>query len=68
MATLTVRIRMDNEAFSDGNREAETGRILAGLSGRLTGEGGYLALAQGVTGRLMDINGNTVGDYAVKGR
>ena len=62
MRTLTIRIRMDNEAFSDGNRNREAARILAMLADRIAC---WPVLGLGTQGRLIDLNGQTCGDYAV---
>lgn len=57
MATLIVRIEMDNAAFVE-DRERELAMIFAQLIRRV---GGFAF----TTGRLMDSNGNAIGTYSV---
>ncbi len=52
---FTLKIRTDNAAFSDGNREAEIARILRHAAD---------LVEQGVNHRrLLDLNGNIVGEF-----
>lgn len=51
-----VTIDTGNDAFADGNREAEIARILRKLADTIEEYGTS-------TGRVYDINGNTVGTF-----
>ena len=55
---LTVKIKTGNAAFEDGNLETELARILRQLADKI--ENGY------TEGKLMDINGNSVGTYELE--
>jgi hypothetical protein len=58
---FTVQIRTDNDAFQDGNEQAELARILRGIAARLeAGEDVYYFQT------IFDINGNDVGRFALK--
>ena len=54
---FTLQFTTDNEAFSDGNAQSEIARILHKVAEQVKqgSEGG----------RIMDINGNSVGDFGV---
>ncbi len=56
---FTLKIETDNEAFADGNGGAEVGRILRRLADLIKDE--RLVLVDG--GKLMDVNGNSVGEW-----
>lgn len=60
MAMVTIRIKCDNEAFSDGCGGSEVARILSDVAQELDGQD----LERG-TRNLRDINGNTVGAVTV---
>ena len=57
--TFRIKIQCDNAAFDDDYR-TELARILKDIATKLEGgrDGGY----------VQDSNGNTVGNYALKGR
>jgi hypothetical protein len=56
----TIKIQMDNAAFSDGNHGAELADILQDLANKVR---------QGETERrLRDTNGNPVGDFKIIGK
>jgi hypothetical protein len=55
MASLTIKIDSENEAFSDGNAGAEIARLLRKTADKI--EAGCAG------GCLMDINGNRVGSW-----
>ena len=52
---FTLKIKTDNAAFEDAG--PEVARILRDLARQLEGETGE------ASGRLRDLNGNTVGEY-----
>ncbi len=57
---LKLTLEMDNSAFDDGNnRHSETARILSKLADKLEMNPGC------TEGRLVDLNGNTVGQWSV---
>lgn len=53
-----LEFETDNAAFDDGNREAETGRILREIAGRIE-----QAEANEIIGTIRDGNGNIIGRY-----
>lgn len=56
-----LEINLDNAAFDDG-KTAEVSRILKNLSNfRQFGK-----LAPGDGGKLMDVNGNSVGEWSIE--
>lgn len=59
MATFKVSIEMDNAAFVDDTGRCEVARILADLATTIE-EGGDM------NRRLVDINGNTVGESDIR--
>ena len=59
--TMTLKIRMDNEAFTTGH-ELECARILKQFSDRIVND---LTLSIGDEYPLMDSNGNTCGTVKV---
>jgi hypothetical protein len=61
---ITIKIRTDNAAFSDGNGGAEVARILRALASRLEAVEDRYALRP-LTDDLRDINGNTVGSVKI---
>ena len=56
MEPFTLTINTDNDAFAD-TPEVEVARILRNLAGHV------LAMGGPTSGRLHDINGNTVGQF-----
>lgn len=54
-----LRIKLDNAAFADGNLQEELSRLLRKCAGKV--EEGELKQ------RIMDINGNAVGEAFVEG-
>jgi len=61
MATLKIKIDMDNAAFSDNGREAEVKRILVKLCSQID----YEDLDSDFEITLRDVNGNRVGSATV---
>ncbi len=59
---ITITIKTDNAAFEDGNRAAEVARILRHLADRIVTD-----LPPQPT-KLLDRNGNTVGEVKLTGR
>ena len=62
MAKFTVSITTDNDAFQDGNLREELARILFAI-------GNTVAISEedwGYHKNIRDINGNTVGTFALK--
>ncbi len=57
MAKFTLKLKCDNAAFTDDEPMQEIGRILAVLGASMRND-----LAE-PTGKLRDVNGNTVGEY-----
>ncbi len=57
---LTIEVELGNDAMRTGE---DVSRLLLGLSGRVRHRG-ELDLGHG--GRLMDINGNSVGTWEVE--
>jgi Uri superfamily endonuclease len=51
-----VSFETDNDVFMDGNREAEIARILRKLADTIEEFGTS-------TGRIYDLNGNTIGTF-----
>lgn len=51
---FALALSVDNDAFQDGNRNAETARILTGVAARITD-------TTDTEGAVRDVNGNTVG-------
>ncbi len=60
--TITIKIKTDNDAFQDGNKDAEIGRMLSRWLA-----GAAFDPPNG-TEPLRDSNGNTVGSIKVTGR
>lgn len=60
MPTLHITIDLDNEAFQDGNRDYEVARILHAAANKIDVRG-----IEDVS-RLLDSNGNTVGDVMLR--
>jgi hypothetical protein len=56
--TITIKIDTGNDAFQDGNLDAEVGRILARVARDFADGAG--------PGNLYDINGNRVGTVTVR--
>ena len=67
MATLTIRINMDNAAFEDAEAGSEVARILHGFAGVIESYGVDDFNGAGTIRVLRDINGNTVGSGTVEG-
>lgn len=61
--TITIRLKTDNDAFQDGNRETEIARLVQAVADRISEGGSTYAECQ-----LRDTNGNTVGTVTVTGR
>ena len=59
---VTITITTGNAAFEDGDGYAEVARILADRAARIERDGSV------EDGKLMDYNGNTVGQIKVTGR
>jgi uncharacterized protein (UPF0371 family) len=57
---ITITIKTENEAFSDGNRELEIARILRRLATEVEGGGPMKS--------PRDINGNHVGNVIATGK
>ena len=58
---LKLTLEMDNAAFDDGNSgRTETARILSRLADQLERNPGQ------TEGRLLDANGNTVGQWRIR--
>ena len=55
MATYTVKIKLDNDAFKNGNEGLEVARILRALAA--ASEGAGVAYCRD---GIVDVNGNTV--------
>jgi len=53
---IAIQFETDNDAFCDANRDAECERIIRTVRDR--------ALNGQFEGNCMDVNGNTVGQYA----
>jgi hypothetical protein len=59
---ITITIKTENAAFQDGNRAYEVARILRHLADRI----GVDLPPQ--SPKLLDINGNTVGEVKLTGK
>jgi hypothetical protein len=59
--TITIKIDTGNDAFQDGNREAEIARIVARVAREFEDFGAP-------TQTVYDYNGNRVGAVTVRGR
>ncbi len=54
---MNIKFDTNNDAFSEGNKENEIARILCKIARQIE---------SGVTsGKVVDINGNTIGTYEV---
>lgn len=58
---ITITIRTDNAAFEDGAKWGEVQRILTEVSRRFSGLPPF-------DKRILDANGNTVGEVKLTGR
>lgn len=58
---FVVRINLDNDAFCGGNRKRELARLLDVVKEKVGG----LGKIEHLSGKLQDINGNTVGQFDV---
>lgn len=58
---FVLTINCGNVAFDDGQRDAQLAQILRGIANKLEIEG-----ASGFYENIKDINGNIVGQFAVK--
>ena len=59
---ITIAIKTDNEAFQDGNRHVEIGRILGEIARAFQDDQPYRFR------KLFDINGNAVGTVTLTGK
>lgn len=64
--TMIISINLDNDAFQNGNRNAEIVRILRSLADKLESYQGDITAGAGIFGNLRDINGNPVGTFDVE--
>jgi hypothetical protein len=60
--TLQLTLEMDNAAFECGNRRAEAARILS----KMLADAFATSQPAKTEGKLMDVNGNTVGQWAIR--